>query len=155
MSNTKFLPCIGPVDHHGLNCSLPVLFLGPTPFAALLACREEHSPSTYVAIALRPKVPVVPGVYDVGARARQASPSPEWPPSRLLRVNLDLIAPHVASRAALAQDVVAQTPALNMRFESFHIRAASTRATLLSNHVPSIPLLPCVSSFLTPSITER
>ncbi|KAL1939302.1 hypothetical protein VTO73DRAFT_10105 [Trametes versicolor] len=126
-SEESFLPCIGPLDHHGIECRLPVLCIGSTPFAALLACREDHSPSSYLALALHNKHVLCPGVYDVGAQPQRlrSSTSADWPPSRLLRVNLELIAPLIASRSLLARVLKPRSSGLSMRLMSLRITTPS------------------------------
>lgn len=49
----------------------------------------------------------------------------EWPPSRLLRVNLDLIAPLIANRSSLARVLKPKGLALTMRFMSLRIATPS------------------------------
>ncbi|EIW54528.1 HET-domain-containing protein, partial [Trametes versicolor FP-101664 SS1] len=119
------VPSIGPVDHHGLRCRLPVLCYGSTPLAALLACREEHSPSTYIVLALHSNPSLLREVYNVAARPR------------LVPINMDLI----------ARNMTTQSSALNMRFMSFHIAVLAplslapslSHALSLSSHLPPRP----------------
>ncbi|KAI0665702.1 hypothetical protein C8Q78DRAFT_1063627 [Trametes maxima] len=42
------------LDQLGLNIHLPVICYGSTPVAAVLACRDDTEPQSYVALALRP-----------------------------------------------------------------------------------------------------
>ncbi|KAL1941408.1 hypothetical protein VTO73DRAFT_7225 [Trametes versicolor] len=119
------LPGIGPADHNGLKCHLPVLFRGSTPFATILACREAQSPSSYIALALYSNCPPVPGVYHVGATARGPEASAlARPTSRLLRVNLDVVAPHLANQTVLGHDAM-QDSVLTLRFTDFYITSAT------------------------------
>lgn len=127
MKSTKILPSLGPADHNGIKCHLPVLFRGSTPFAAILACREAQSPSSYVALALRSVCPPVPGVYTVGpdARRTEVSMTPGRPTSRLLRIDLNVVASHIANQDALTHDAAVQDSGLSLRFMDFYITSAS------------------------------
>lgn len=127
MKNFKILPSIGPADHNGIKCHLPVFFRGPTPCAAILACREAQSPSSYIALALHSNCPSVPGVFDVGVEVRrtEASTMQERATPRLLRVNVHAVASQITDHATLAHDVVLQHSAWTLRFVDLYITSAS------------------------------
>lgn len=126
---------MGPVDHHGLKCRLPVLFDGPDPFAALLQCQEPNSKSSYIALALGSAASGGPGVYHVGAPSRGKDTGVSRPTSRLLQVHLDSIPRPVRSRSGIVKK-----NAFHIRFLSFHLTADSNIPSLIPSAV-SIPTL--------------